>query len=300
MIKKTTAPGASDAAEKAVPVNVLADPVVVKAEEPAKPKRSRKTKAEAEGAAKPAAKRGRKPAAKTTAEKKTSTRRSTAKKAEGPKKPTALIIMDGFGHRAEKKGNAIEAANKPNLDRIFSENPLTYIGASGHGRRSAGRPDGQLRGRSHQHRRRPHRISGADPHHQGDSGRRFLRESGSDETPSTSASGSILPCTSSASCPTAAFTPTSTICSRCSSSRSRNGLRKVCFHCFMDGRDTPPQSGIEYIDRLQAKIDAVERRLHRDRIRPLLRNGPRQPLGPRREGIQGDRARRGRARRFRA
>ena len=38
----------------------------------------------------------------------------------------------------------------------------------------------------------------------------------------------------------------------------RNGLRKVCFHCFMDGRDTPPQSGIEYIDRLQAKIDAVE------------------------------------------
>ena len=38
----------------------------------------------------------------------------------------------------------------------------------------------------------------------------------------------------------------------------RNGLHKVCFHCFMDGRDTPPQSGIEYIDRLQAKIDAVE------------------------------------------
>ena len=141
MIKKTTAPGASDAAEKAVPVNVLADPVVVKAEEPAKPKRSRKTKAEAEGAAKPAAKRGRKPAAKTTAEKKTSTRRSTAKKAEGPKKPTALIIMDGFGHRAEKKGNAIEAANKPNLDRIFSENPLTYIGASG---LDVGLPDGQM------------------------------------------------------------------------------------------------------------------------------------------------------------
>ena len=38
----------------------------------------------------------------------------------------------------------------------------------------------------------------------------------------------------------------------------RNGLRKVCFHCFMDGRDTPPQSGIEYIDRLQNKIDTLE------------------------------------------
>ena len=32
----------------------------------------------------------------------------------------------------------------------------------------------------------------------------------------------------------------------------------ILVHCFMDGRDTPPQSGIEYIDRLQAKIDAVE------------------------------------------
>ena len=74
----------------------------------------------------------------------------------------------------------------------------------------------------------------------------------------------------------------------------RNGLRKVCFHCFMDGRDTPPESGIEYIDRLQAKIDAVEVGCITNRIRPLLRNGPRQPLGPRREGIQGDRARRGR------
>ena len=33
---------------------------------------------------------------------------------------------------------------------------------------------------------------------------------------------------------------------------------KTDVHAFLDGRDTPPQSGIEYIDRLQAKIDAVE------------------------------------------
>ena len=37
MNKKTTAPGASDAAEKAVTVNVLAAPGVVKAVVPAKP-----------------------------------------------------------------------------------------------------------------------------------------------------------------------------------------------------------------------------------------------------------------------
>ena len=253
MIKKTTAPGASDAAEKAVPVNVLADPVVVKAEEPAKPKRSRKTKAEAEGTAK----RGRKPAAKTTAEKKTSTRRSTAKKAEGPKKPTALIIMDGFGHRAEKKGNAIEAANKPNLDRIFSENPLTYIGASG---LDVGLPDGQM-GNSEV----GHTNIGA--------GRIVYQEL----TRITKAiqDGDFFenPALMSAINQCKWFDSTLHIFGLLSDGgvhshidhmfallelARRNGLRKVCFHCFMDGRDTPPQSGIEYIDRLQAKIDAVE------------------------------------------
>ena len=225
MIKKTTAPGASDAAEKAVPVNVLANPVVVKAEEPAKPKRSRKTKAEAEGAAKPAAKRGRKPAAKTTAEKKTSTRRSTAKKAEGPKKPTALIIMDGFGHRAEKKGNAIEAANKPNLDRIFSENPLTYIGASG---LDVGLPDGQM-GNSEV----GHTNIGA--------GRIVYQEL-------TRITKAIQD---------GDFFENPALMSAINQCKWFDSTLHI-FGLLSDGRDTPPQSGIEYIDRLQAKIDAVE------------------------------------------
>ena len=42
-------------------------------------------------------------AKKTTAAKKTTTRKTAAKKADEPKKPTALIIMDGFGHRDEKR-----------------------------------------------------------------------------------------------------------------------------------------------------------------------------------------------------
>ena len=41
------------------------------------------------------------------------------------KKPLILIIMDGFGDRKEDYGNAIHAAKKPNLDRIFSENPFS-------------------------------------------------------------------------------------------------------------------------------------------------------------------------------
>ncbi len=56
------------------------------------------------------------------------------------KRPVTLIIMDGYGN-GPKEGNAIAAAKKPNLDRIFSSNPLTQIYASG---LAVGLPDGQM------------------------------------------------------------------------------------------------------------------------------------------------------------
>ncbi|MGN0551147.1 MAG: 2,3-bisphosphoglycerate-independent phosphoglycerate mutase [Acutalibacteraceae bacterium] len=56
------------------------------------------------------------------------------------KKPVALIIMDGFGFGGEN-GNAIKTAATPNLDKLFAENPLTQIGASG---MDVGLPNGQM------------------------------------------------------------------------------------------------------------------------------------------------------------
>ncbi|MBQ4128298.1 MAG: 2,3-bisphosphoglycerate-independent phosphoglycerate mutase [Ruminococcus sp.] len=56
------------------------------------------------------------------------------------KKPLALIIMDGFGV-APVDGNAIAAADTPAIDKIFSSNPITQIGASG---MDVGLPDGQM------------------------------------------------------------------------------------------------------------------------------------------------------------
>lgn len=56
------------------------------------------------------------------------------------KKPLILMILDGFGI-APEYGNAIMAAKKPNLDRLFRENPLTQIGASG---LNVGLPNGQM------------------------------------------------------------------------------------------------------------------------------------------------------------
>ena len=56
------------------------------------------------------------------------------------KKPLALIIMDGFGI-APKYGNAIDYARTPHLDRLFFQNPVTMIGASG---LDVGLPHGQM------------------------------------------------------------------------------------------------------------------------------------------------------------
>ena len=58
------------------------------------------------------------------------------------KKPVLLCIMDGFGWTPnETYGNAVAAANKPNLDKIFANYPMTTIQASG---MAVGLPDGQM------------------------------------------------------------------------------------------------------------------------------------------------------------
>ena len=58
------------------------------------------------------------------------------------KKPLMLCILDGFGWVPDHvKGNAILAANTPNLDRLFATYPHTTIGASG---MDVGLPEGQM------------------------------------------------------------------------------------------------------------------------------------------------------------
>lgn len=53
----------------------------------------------------------------------------------------ALIILDGFGINPREDGNAIKAANKPNIDRFLKEYPNTVIRTSG---MDVGLPDGQM------------------------------------------------------------------------------------------------------------------------------------------------------------
>ena len=56
-------------------------------------------------------------------------------------KPLVLIILDGWGYRAETKANAIALARKPIYDRLLREYPNTLIQTSG---KYVGLPDGQM------------------------------------------------------------------------------------------------------------------------------------------------------------
>ncbi|WP_147545710.1 2,3-bisphosphoglycerate-independent phosphoglycerate mutase [Rubeoparvulum massiliense] len=56
-------------------------------------------------------------------------------------RPVALIVMDGFGYREMKEGNAILHANTPNLDQYWNQYPHGLLGASG---MSVGLPEGQM------------------------------------------------------------------------------------------------------------------------------------------------------------
>jgi 2,3-bisphosphoglycerate-independent phosphoglycerate mutase len=56
-------------------------------------------------------------------------------------KPIVLTVLDGWGFRAETKGNAIALACKPNYDRLIADFPSTLIHTSGP---FVGLPEGQM------------------------------------------------------------------------------------------------------------------------------------------------------------
>src|SRR5918999_5156839 len=47
------------------------------------------------------------------------------------KTPLALIILDGFGYRAEREGNAIAQAEMPFYNELLEKYPHTLLQASG-------------------------------------------------------------------------------------------------------------------------------------------------------------------------
>ena len=54
---------------------------------------------------------------------------------------TVLVVLDGWGHRSEREGNAIALATTPTWDALWERHPRTLLDASG---RAVGLPEGQI------------------------------------------------------------------------------------------------------------------------------------------------------------
>src|SRR5437762_13839047 len=165
-------------------------------------------------------------------------------------KPLILIILDGWGYRAETKANAIALARKPTYDRLLREYPNTLIHTSGP---YVGLPDGQM-GNSEV----GHLNIGAGRIVHMDSTRIELMIQNGD------------------------FFQNSVLLSTMKNARTggrqlhlfgllsdggvhsyqthlhallkmakQNGVERVFVHAFMDGRDTLPTNGGRYLEQLQ-------------------------------------------------
>ena len=171
------------------------------------------------------------------------------------KQPLILIIMDGFGIGPEK-GNAIKAAEKPNLDRLFSENPITQIGASG---LNVGLPDGQM-GNSEV----GHTNMGA--------GRIVYQEltriTKAVEDGSFFRNPALLNAVDRAAKGGKALHLLGLLSDGGVHSHNshlyallelakRRGCKKVYVHAFLDGRDVPPSSGRDYVAACEAKMKEI-------------------------------------------
>lgn len=170
-------------------------------------------------------------------------------------RPTMLMILDGYGIREESHGNAIAAANKPNLDRLFAKYPFITLEASGE---YVGLPDGQI-GNSEV----GHTNIGA--------GNVVLQDlpriNKSISTGEFYTNKVLLDAMENA-----ASGHTLHIMGLCSDGgvhsklehlyavlemAKRSKVKNVVIHCYLDGRDVPPRSAMTYLGALEDKCNEL-------------------------------------------
>lgn len=171
------------------------------------------------------------------------------------KKPLVLMILDGFGI-AGKDGNAIVAANTPQLDKILKENPVTKIGASG---MDVGLPDGQMGNSEVGH---TNIGAGRIVYQELTRITKSAQEGEMDKNPalvkameSAKAGGKALHFMGLLS--DGGVHSHNTHLYALLGMAKRMGLEKVYVHCFLDGRDVPPSSGKDYVAELLKKLEEI-------------------------------------------
>jgi len=166
-------------------------------------------------------------------------------------KPIVLTVLDGWGFRAETKGNAVALARKPNYDRLIADFPNTLIHTSGP---FVGLPEGQM--------------GNSEVGHLNMGAGRIIHMDIT-RVDALIASGELV--------------RQPLLLEAMQRGRERqlhliglvsdggvhshiehlfallrmareNKVERVFVHCFMDGRDTPPNSGIDFLRQLEQKM----------------------------------------------
>ena len=169
------------------------------------------------------------------------------------KKPVVLMILDGYGLNDRHEANAVYEGKTPVMDRLMKECPFVKGNASG---LAVGLPDGQM--------------GNSEVGHLNMGAGRIVYQELTRITKSIQ-DGDFFD--------NKAFMAAVENCKKNDSAlhlfglvsdggvhshithiygllelAKRNGLRKVFVHCFLDGRDTPPTSGKEYVAALEEKM----------------------------------------------
>ena len=172
------------------------------------------------------------------------------------KRPVVLAILDGYGISKETKGNAVYSAKKPNLDRLNTTYPTTVIHASG---MDVGLPDGQM-GNSEV----GHTNIGA--------GRIVYQEltritksiSDGDFFENEALVGACKNCADkNSSLHIMGLLSDGGVHSHIEhlfaivELAKKQGLKNVYVHCFLDGRDVSPTSGVDFAAQLENKLSEI-------------------------------------------
>ncbi len=171
-------------------------------------------------------------------------------------KPLALIILDGFGNNSNDYGNAIRAAKKPAIDKLFAENPVTEIGASG---MDVGLPDGQM--------------GNSEVGHTNIGAGRIVYQELTRITKSIMdgdffTNPELLGACEHAKKTGGALHLIGLVSDGGVHSHNKHiygllelakkaGLEKVYVHCLTDGRDVPPTSGADFVNELEAEMARI-------------------------------------------
>jgi 2,3-bisphosphoglycerate-independent phosphoglycerate mutase len=173
-----------------------------------------------------------------------------------PKKPLLLMILDGWGINPSRENNAIAMARTPNLNALLAEYPHVPVQTSG---MAVGLPEGQMGNSEVGHLnigagrvvyQDLTRISKAIA-----DGDFFDNSVLLDCIRRTKAAGGRLHLSGLLS--DGGVHSHNTHLYGLLELARREGVTEVFVHCLLDGRDTPPQSGADYLAQLETEMARV-------------------------------------------